>query len=117
MSTVVVIRKSSALGPTEGLFGAILFEAGGMTPDEISIAEALYGCSFCPGSSQKRFVRQMAERDRSKSLSERQRAYLWAIAWSWRRQLPRALVEMAWEYTGGVGIRGRQINDAGRKNG
>ena len=80
-----------------------------MSPDEILIVEALYGCSFCPGSSQKRFVRQMFERDRGKALTDRQRAYLWAIAWSWRRQLPRALAEMACGYSGGIGIRGRQI--------
>ena len=80
-----------------------------MSPDEILIVEALYGCSFCPGSSQKRFVRQMFGRDRGKALTDRQRAYLWAIAWSWRRQLPRALAEMARSYSGGIGIRGRQI--------
>jgi hypothetical protein len=82
-----------------------------MTPDEIRIAEALAGCSFCPGTSQKRFVRQMAARDRSRPLTERQRAYLWAIAWSWRRQLSRELVDLARRYSGGVGIRGRQINE------
>jgi len=80
-----------------------------MTPDEIRIVEALAGCSFCPGTSQKRFVRQMAARDRAKPLTERQRAYLWAVAWSWRRQLPRRLVDLAHEYSGGVGIRGRKI--------
>lgn len=83
---------------------------GRMTEDEITIAEALAGCTFLPGSSQKRFVRQTAARDRSKPLTERQRAYLWAIAWSWRRQLPHGLVDLAWRYSGGVGIRGRQIN-------
>ena len=76
-----------------------------MTPDEIQIAEALAGCSFAPGTTPKRFVRQMAVRDRQKPLTERQRAYLWAIAWSWHRQLPRDLVELARERSGGVGIR------------
>ncbi len=85
-----------------------------MSPDEIRIVEALYGCSFCPGSSQKRFVRQMFGRDRSKPLTDRQRAYLWAIAWSWRRQLPRELVKMARGYSGGIGIRGRQILETQR---
>ena len=83
-----------------------------MTPHEIRIAEALYGCSFRPGSSQKRFARQMYERDRSRPLTERQRAYLWAIAWSWRRQLPAPLVDLARAYSGGVGIRGRQVLQA-----
>jgi hypothetical protein len=49
----------------------------------------------------------MYSRDRQKPLTERQRAYLWAIAWSGRRQLPRELVEMAHRYSGGVGIRGK----------
>ena len=83
-----------------------------MTPDEICIVEALAGCSFVPGSSPKRFVRQLAGRDRAKPLSDRQRAYLWAIAWSCRRQLPRDLVELARTMSGGVGLRGRAINEA-----
>jgi len=83
-----------------------------MTPGEVRIVEALAGCSFVPGSSPKRFVRQLAGRDRAKSLSDRQRAYLWAIAWSWRRQLPRDLVELARTMSGGVGLRGRAINEA-----
>jgi hypothetical protein len=97
----------------ESLFGPeAMPKSTGMTADEICIAEALYGCSFCPGSTQKRFVRQMAERDHAKPLTDRQRAYLWAIAWSWRRQLPRPWVEMAFRYSGGVGIRGRKVREA-----
>jgi len=76
-----------------------------MTEDEIQIAEALARCSFLPGSGPKRFVRQMADRDRNRPLSDRQRAYLWAIAWSWRRQLPADLVALARKYTGGLGLR------------
>jgi hypothetical protein len=83
-----------------------------MRTEEIRIIEALAGCSFVPGSSPKRFVRQLSSRDRAKALTDRQRAYLWAIAWSWRRQLPQDLVELAREKSGGVGIRGRQINKA-----
>ena len=78
-----------------------------MTPEEIAIIEALYGCTFLPGSSQKRFVRQMFARDTAKPLTERQKAYLWAIAWSWRRQLPASMVELARIYSGGVGLRRR----------
>lgn len=81
-----------------------------MTPDEIRIVEALARCSFVPGSSPKRLVRQLSGRDRAKPLTDRQRAYLWAIAWSWRRQLPADLVAPARKYSGGTGIRGRQIN-------
>ncbi len=77
-----------------------------MTPHEIAIVEALYPCSFLPGSSQKRFIRQMFARDRAKALTVRQAAYLWAIAWSWRRQLAVDLVDLARMYSGGVGIRG-----------
>jgi hypothetical protein len=83
-----------------------------MTPDEIRIAQALARCSFAPGTSAKRFVRQMEARAANSPappLSDRQRAYLWAVAWSWRRQLPRRLVDLAGEYSGGVGIRGRQV--------
>ena len=53
----------------------------------------------------------MAARDRKRALTERQRAYLWAIAWSWRRQLPSELVDLARRYSGGVGIRGRDVNE------
>lgn len=100
----------------ETLFGAALIGEStgskGMTADEIRIVEALYGCSFSPGSTQKRFVRQIFHRDRGKPLTERQQAYLWAIAWSWRRQLPGVLVKLAQQYSGGVGIRGRKILEA-----
>jgi hypothetical protein len=100
----------------ETLFGPVLIgeTAGskGMTADEGRIVEALYGCSFSPGSSPKRFVRQMFHRDRARPLTERQRSYLWAIAWSWRRQLPRTFVEMAYRYSGGAGIRGRKVLEA-----
>jgi len=76
-----------------------------MKLDEIRIVEALTRCSFCPGSSPKRFVRQMAARDRTRALTDRQRTYLWAIAWSWRRQLPNEFVDLARRYSGCVGIR------------
>ena len=78
-----------------------------MTQDEVRIAEALSGCSFAPHTGPKRFVRQLCAGDRQKPLTESHRAYLWAIAWSWRRQLPRELVQLAHRYTGGVGIRGK----------
>jgi len=80
-----------------------------MTPDEIRIVDALARCSFVPGTTQKRFVRQLAGRECRRPLTHRQRAYLWAIAWSWRRQLPAGLVALARKYSGGIGIRGREI--------
>jgi hypothetical protein len=80
-----------------------------MTPDEIRIVQALAGCRFAPATSPKRLVHQLVGRDRSKPLTDRQRAFLWAVAWSWRRQLPDDLVDLALQYSGGVGIRGRQV--------
>ncbi len=80
-----------------------------MTPDELRIIAALQGCSFAPGTSSKRFVRQM--RGRTSPLTDRQRTYLWAIAWSWRRQLGRDLAAIAEEYTGGIGVRAREWNE------
>jgi len=76
----------------------------GMTPNEIRMVDALYRCRFTPGSPQKRFVRKMAARDRRKALTERQREYLWRVAWSWRRQLPPELVALAGVYTGCKGF-------------
>jgi len=81
-----------------------------MTPDEIRIIAALARCSFAPGTSQKRFVRQMAARVSMHPLTDRQRANLWAIAWSWRRQLPRELADLAKRYSGGLGSRGGEVN-------
>ena len=92
-----------------------MWREGIVTPDENAIAAALVGCRFVPGGSTKRFVRQMAARDPQKPLSHRQRAYLWAIAWSWRRQLPPAMVDLARNNSGGVGIRGpRMIMETAR---
>lgn len=80
-----------------------------MSPDELRIIAALADCSFAPGTSTKRFVRQMS--GRTTPLTDRQRAYLWAIAWSWRRQLSRELVALALQYSGGLGTRGREWNE------
>ena len=81
-----------------------------MTPDEIRIVDALARCSFVPGTTHKRLVRQLAGRECKRPLTDSQRAYLWAIAWSWRRQLPADLVALARRYSGGIGIRGSEIN-------
>ena len=108
------VRRGYRLGRTGSVMSSDDrgIDESGMTPDEIRILDALVGCSFLPGSGQKRFVRQMHSRERSRALSDRQRDYLWAIAWSWRRQLPADLVALARRYSGGVGIRGRWINEA-----
>lgn len=77
-----------------------------MHEHEIQIVEALYRCSYVPGSKAKKFVRTIYERDRKKRLTNGQRRYLWAVAFSWRRQLPRDLAERAHFYSKGVGIYG-----------
>jgi hypothetical protein len=62
-----------------------------MTPFEIRLATALTNCSFLPGSSQKRFCRNMGDIARlspDKELSLRQRHYMELMAWRYRRQLP-----------------------------
>jgi hypothetical protein len=62
-----------------------------MTEFEIRLANALASCSFLPGSSHKRFCRNMAETARNKpehDLSLRQRHYMELMAWRYRRQLP-----------------------------
>ena len=61
-----------------------------MTPFEIKLAVALAGCSFLPGSSHKRFCRNMADIARlspEKELSARQRYYMEIMAWRYRRQM------------------------------
>ena len=69
-----------------------------MTPFEIKLATALGNCSFLPGSSQKRFCRNMADIARlspEKELSLRQRHYMEIMAWRYRRQLPRNCVPLS----------------------
>jgi hypothetical protein len=69
-----------------------------MTPFEIRLATALANCSFLPGSSQKRFCRNMGDIARlspEKELSLRQRHYMEIMAWWYRRQLPNDCVPHA----------------------
>jgi hypothetical protein len=69
-----------------------------MTPFEIRLATALANCSFLPGSSQKRFCRNMGDIARlspDKELSLRQRHYMELMAWRYRRQLPDECVPHA----------------------
>ena len=66
-----------------------------MTDFEIRLAKALGGCSFLPGSSHKRFCRNMADIARlspDKAISLRQRHMMELMAWRYRRQLNDDLV-------------------------
>lgn len=83
-----------------------------MSPDEILIVRALAGCRFAPATSPKRFVRQLEGRATDKPITDKQRAYLWAVAYSWRRQLSPALARLAERYSGGVGVQGRKFTHA-----
>jgi hypothetical protein len=73
--------------------------------DEDRVVHALACATFVPGCAPKRFVREMASVDaETYVLSDRQRGYLWAIAWSYRKQLPDDLVEVARRESGERGI-------------
>lgn len=66
-----------------------------MTPHEIELTRSLASCSMLPGTSHKRFVRNLAfvaEHEPAREISLRQRHYLELMAWRYRRQLPRHLV-------------------------
>ncbi len=66
-----------------------------MTADEIELVKALGACSYPPGTSQKRFARDilfLAEHSPDRELSDRQRHYMQLMAWRYRRQMPSRLV-------------------------
>jgi len=66
-----------------------------MTPHQIEVAEALGRCSFLPGTSQKRFCRDMAhlaQHSPDTALTEAQDRYLTIMAYRYRRQMPARLV-------------------------
>jgi hypothetical protein len=52
---------------------------------------ALGECTFLPGSSHKRFARQVAAM-RLEAISEKQWRHVIRLAWRYRRQMPRELV-------------------------
>ncbi len=58
-----------------------------MTDDQWTLIRALARCSYYPGSFDKRFIHDLAEKPRDATLSEKQDAQLQRIAWSKRRQL------------------------------
>jgi hypothetical protein len=69
--------------------------AAKMTEFEMRLAKSLANCSFLPGSSHKRFCRNMADIARlspEKELSLRQRHYMELMAWRYRRQLPADVI-------------------------
>jgi hypothetical protein len=66
-----------------------------MTPHEIALANALGSCTYLPGTSHKRFARDMsflAAHSPERELTLRQRHYMECMAWRYRRQMPTALV-------------------------
>lgn len=70
----------------------------GMTLAEIKVAKALGGCSFQPGSWDKRFCRDLAHHANhmpERPLSERQGAHLLRLAYKYRRQLSGCVIESA----------------------
>ena len=70
-----------------------------MTPHEIELALALrHNVGMLPGSSQKRFARDIAHIAATEPASDitlRQRHYMELLAWKYRRQLPHHLVPHA----------------------
>jgi hypothetical protein len=62
------------------------------------MAVALAACSFCPGSWDKRFSRNMAalaEHAPEKDFTERQRVHLIRLVHKYRRQIDTAVIELA----------------------
>ena len=69
-----------------------------MTDDQIKMALALGKCSFFPGSSQKRFARNMAHWAQLKPqapITGAQDRYLRDLVQRFRRQLPDHIVSLA----------------------
>lgn len=69
-----------------------------MTPSQIAVAKALGRCSLPIGTAAKRFALDMAahaERMPEKPISEKQGAYLLALATKFRRQMPAGLLDKA----------------------
>lgn len=66
-----------------------------MSPAQADIAKALGRCTFMPGTSQKRFAKDIAyvaEYAPETVLTEKQDRYLRVLAWTMRRQMPASLV-------------------------
>lgn len=66
-----------------------------MTEDQVRLATALGRVTYLPGSSYKRFARNMAsiaEHRPDIEISEAQARYMTSLAWRFRRQMPADLV-------------------------
>ncbi len=66
-----------------------------MTPLERDATKALGQCRFLPGTSAKRFARDLAEKSDDYELSPKQKKFFWFLCWRFRRQLPPEIVKMA----------------------
>ena len=58
-----------------------------MTETERRAFLALNGCTFLPGSYDKRFARSFSNPPADYELSEKQRAFLWKLVWKYHRQI------------------------------
>jgi hypothetical protein len=68
-----------------------------MTADEMLVVRALATCQFRPGAADSRFCRDLAaevKQEKTASLTEGQRAYLWRVAYRYRLQLPPELFQL-----------------------
>lgn len=61
------------------------------------MARALGNCSFCPGTSAKRFAYRISgvAEEKEPQISERESAYLRGLVYTYRRQIPRDVVTLA----------------------
>ena len=71
-------------------------EARPMTPDEVRMALALGACRFSPGTFAKRFAGQTAANAvHDQLITDKGAAFLRKLVWSYRRQIPAAVVALA----------------------
>lgn len=68
-----------------------------MTYERIAI-QALGRCTLPPGTSAKRFAREMAATAEEFWMTAKQRAWMWALAHRYRRQMPPIAVKAATEW-------------------
>lgn len=59
-----------------------------MTPIQIKALSLLSGCTFLPGSFDKRFVRDLSSLPdkEAKELTDKQKRYLWKLVYKYRKQ-------------------------------
>jgi hypothetical protein len=69
----------------------------------------LAGCSYTPGTATKRFVRNTYDRlvrdGEAFKITDSGRRFLYAVAWSYRRQLPQSIMPFVEKMSGGKGIK------------